>query len=211
MFNRIRLRPLACMVLLLALLPAWPDAAWAQGMGGGFGGPPPATPFLSGDGSFALKVPGSWAVKEQKGQKDRVSLRSLYAKDAFIEVRRMAVSPGARPKQLVLIAKEARLNKLPHYQDVVMREMVVGGVPAASIMGSYWYQGNAQFPRAVEELFLVSGNEAYVFHFECFEPLAQALAPDVNSIYSSFVAHPVAAPAAPAGDDEGDVWDKIPF
>jgi hypothetical protein len=212
MNRRTLLCPWALFALVVVLtLPTLPRQAVAQGIVGGFGGPPPTTPYLSADGSFALRVPGSWAVKEQRGQRDRVTLRSLYAPDAFIEVRRMAVSAGARPKQLVLIAKDARLSKLPHYHDVVVREMSVGGVPAASIMGSYWYQGNVQFPRAVEELFLVNGNEAYVFHFECFEPMAQALAPDVGSIYASFVSHPVNAPAAPAGDDEGDVWDKIPF
>ena len=196
----------------LAMMLWAPAPAWAQEGLAGLNGPPPAQAYLSAEGSFALKVPQSWAIKEEKAHKDRILLRSLMAPDAFVEMRRIPVSPGARPKQLALIAKDVRLGKMPHFRQLLVREMPVGGIPAASIMGTYWYQGNAEYPRLVEEIFLVGQTEGYVFHFECFEPLAQALAPEVNAIYSSFVPHPAPmgpTPAAP--QEEGDVWDKLPF
>lgn len=200
--------------VVLALLCVLPTAARAQDAMSMMNGPTPMTPYLAADGSFALRVPQSWMVKDDKAHQDRVHLRSLMAPDAFVEMRKIAVSPGARAKQLALIAKETRLSKMPHFKTVVVREMPINGAPAASIMGTYWYQGNAEFPRVVEEIFLVGQKEGYVFHFECFEPMAPMLAPEVNAIYSSFVAHPQAAAppgaAAPA-DDEGDVWDKLPF
>lgn len=194
-------------------LVAWPWPAAAQDAMSALSGPAPATPYLAADGSFALRVPQSWMVKDDKAHRDRVHLRSLMAPDAFVEMRKLNVSPGARPKQLALIAKETRLSKMPHFKEQVLREMPINGVPAASIMGLYWYQGNAEYPRVVEEIFLVGQNEGYVFHFECFEPMAPMLAPEVNAIYTSFVPHPQAAAtsgSAPA-QDEGDIWDKLPF
>ena len=203
----------AALGLALMLGALTPLAARAQ-QGGlpGLNGPPAAQPYLSADGSFALKVPGSWAIKEEKARKDRLLLRSLMAPDAFVEMRKIRVSPGARPKQLALVAKDARLGKMPHFQQLVVREMMVAGMPAASIMGTYWYQGNAEYPRVVEEVFLVGQTEGYVFHFECFEPLAQALAPQVDAIYASFVPHPSPMTATlPPSQEEGDIWDKLPF
>lgn len=204
------------LALVAALHILGPAHARAQGMpmpGQGYGGPAPTAPYLSGDGSFGLRVPMSWAIKEQRQEPGRVLLRSTMAADAFVEVRRFQVTPGARPKQLVLRALESRLSKLPHFASLMRRDLAVAGLPAASVMGTYWYQGNAQFPRAVEELFVVTGNEGYMFHFECFEPMAQALAPDVNSIYLSFAPHPPALAPAPMPNqsDDASPWDSIPF
>lgn len=196
------------------LLTAALGTAHAQdGMVGLMQSPQQDVPYLSADGGFALKVPKSWAIKEQKGQIDRVTFRNLQAPDAFVELRRLPVSPGARPKQLALIAEESRLKKMPHYQRLILREMPIHGAPGGTVMGSYWYQGNAEFPRIVEEVFVVVDSEAYVFHFECFEPMAPMLAGDVNGMYESFVAHPAAAATPPIKpvEEEGDVWDKIPF
>lgn len=211
-FGKIRLGAVAALVLAQALfLPTARAEILGNGFGG-FAGPPPTTPYLAADGSFALKVPASWAVKENKAEPDKVTLRALAARDAFVEVRRVQVSENARPKQMVLRAKETRLGKLPHYKEILTREMNVSGAPAASIIGTYWYQGNAQFPRAVEEVFVVFGTEGFMFHFECFEPMLQALAPDVNGIYLSFVPHPApAAPLTSSPSDEGDIWDNLPF
>ncbi len=201
------------LLVVVSCMGLWANQALAENAMSAMNGPPPTTAFLAADGSFALKVPQSWVVKEDKAHKDRVHLRSLTAPDAFVEMRKIAVSPGARPKQLALIAKDVRLGKMPHFKQQVIREMPVNGIPAASIMGTYWYQGNAEFPRVVEEIFLVGQTQGYVFHFECFEPMAPMLAPEVNAIYTSFVPHvPTAAPAAaPAAEEEGDVWDKLPF
>ena len=211
----LRARHVRLVAALMAATGLLASAAHAEVLGNGFGGfngPPPTTPYLAADGSFALKVPATWAIKEHRGDRDKVTLRSLVANDAFIEVRRVPVSANARPKQLVLRAKETRLAKLPHYKELLTRELAVNGSPAASIIGSYWYQGNAQFPRAVEEVFVVFGSEGFMFHFECFDPMLQALAADVNSIYLSFVPHPApVAPVAPSAGDDGDVWDNLPF
>ena len=44
---------------------------------------------------------------------------------------------------------------------------------------------------------LVKGVDAFVFHFECFEPSSQALSGPVNTIYATFEARPLLAPVAP--------------
>jgi hypothetical protein len=71
------------------------------------------------------------------------------------------------------------------------------------VSGTYYYQGNAQYPRAIEELFVVHGAEAFTFHFECYAGLTSHLGPAVESIYKSFAIRPPAngrgnAPPSPS-------------
>lgn len=177
-------------------------------------GPPPTRPFLAGDGSFAGKVPANWTASDfPRAHIVQFAIPGPGA--AWLQVQRTQVPAGARPKQLLLKARESRLDKLPHFREFGHRELLMNGLRAASLSGDFWYQGNAEYPRAVEELFVVDGTEAFELHFECFEPMVESLRGDVMGFYLSFVAHPAARHAPPATGQEGDglqeMMDRVPF
>ena len=177
-------------------------------------GPPPAKAFLSPDGSFATKVPMGWVARDFP-QAKTVQFAIPGAGAAWLQVQRLQVPQGAQPKQLLLRAREHRLDKLPHFRVLGMQEVLINGVRAATLAGDFWFQGNAEYPRAVEEVFLVVGNEAYEMHFECFAPMAASMRADLTAFYLSFVPHPAAqaAPSKPEadGDNLQDLMDRVPF
>lgn len=204
------LRPhLVAACLVLSCLAAAPVRAQELGLG-----PPPSRPFLAGDGAFAAKVPSSWAASDfPKTHTVQFSIPGPGA--AWLQVQRLQVPAGARPKQLLLRARESRLAKLPHFREFGRQELLVNGLRAATLSGDFWFQGNAEYPRAVEELFIVDGSEAFELHFECFEPMVGAMRADINAFYMSFVAHPGArgAPQSPTQETDGlqEMMDRVPF
>ena len=90
---------------------------------------------------------------------------------------------------------------------------MIGGQRAAVVTALYHYQGNLQFPRFVEEVFLVAGKEGFVLHFECFQPEAGAFATPLNGFYSSFVPRPSPEEDKPQQSNESKLpgVDNIPF
>ena len=85
--------------------------------------------------------------------------------------------------------------------------------PAASITATFAYQGNLQFPRVVEELYMVTRHEAFIFHFECFEPYAAKLSNDVDHFYKTFRPRPRRAVTLPKALPSSTTidHDKVPF
>ena len=197
-----------CLTLLcLAAPPA--HAQMEMGLG-----PPPTRPCLAADGSFAGQVPASWAASDfPRARTVQFSIPGAGA--AWLQVQRLQVPAGANPKQLLMRARESRLSKLPHFRQFGQQELLVNGMRAASLSGDFWYQGNAEFPRAVEELFVVDGTEAFELHFECFEPMVESLRHDITQFYMSFVPHPGARAAPPSSPQEQDglqdLMDRVPF
>ncbi|MEL6546175.1 MAG: hypothetical protein AAFQ82_16225, partial [Myxococcota bacterium] len=66
---------------------------------------------------------------------------------------------------------------------------------------------------ALEEIYVVAGTDAYVFHFECAEPAAGAYTKDLTALYTSFQPRAPATQDAPfAVDEETPVDDsELPF
>ena len=87
-----------------------------------------------------------------------------------MQIRKITVPKGAHPRQLVLNAIERRLKKLPNFNIAARRDAKIGGHRAATVTGTYSYQGNLQYPVAIEEVHVVTGREAFILHFECFQP-----------------------------------------
>jgi hypothetical protein len=176
-------------------------------------GPAPRTPFSAPERMFSVQLPSNWEPKYFPDQPDFVEFRVEGPGTAWLQVRRLPVPESARARQLLARAVEKRLSKLPHFAETSRRDVNFNGLMGASVLGTFWYQGNAQYPRAVEEVYLVVGREAFEFHFECFAPLAGQLSADLNRVYASFVPHPAPAPpgVGPSEDTDEDPLDKIPF
>ena len=73
---------------------------------------------------------------------------------------------------------------------VILGILALANPFAASITATFAYQGNLQFPRVVEELYMVTRHEAFIFHFECFQLYAAKLSNDVNHFYKTFRPRP---------------------
>lgn len=202
------------LTLFLTLLAISPAAhAQQQDMFSPMGAPPQA-PYIAPNRLFALNLPPGWITRTFPDRPDFVEVRMADRPGtAWLQVQRTLVAEGAKPRQMMARAVELRLKKLPHFREMLRRDVEINGVKAASVVGTYWYQGNAQYPRAVEEVYLVLGHDAYELHFECFEPYSHALAGDLNRLYASFVPRPpTQVPVAKDPDEDmDDALDRIPF
>ncbi|OGQ91133.1 MAG: hypothetical protein A2289_01020 [Deltaproteobacteria bacterium RIFOXYA12_FULL_58_15] len=151
-------------------------------------------PYVAPDNLFSVRVPGGWGIALHKDDPNTIDFRAVSLPgNGVLQIRRVIVPQGAHPRQLALNAVEIRLSKLPNFELVERRDVVINGNQATAVTGSYSHQGNLQFPVAVEEVHMVAGSEAFIFHFECFAPEASNLARDVNTFYASFVPRPVLA------------------
>jgi hypothetical protein len=174
------------------------------------------TPFTAPGRLFAVEVPNGWGVALHEEDPNTIEFRGVGRPgNATLQIRRMAVPRGAHPKQLMRNALETRLKKLPGFRQAAQRDVKVAGYKAAAVTGSYSYQGNIQFPLAVEEIFVVVGNDSFVFHFECFEPVAGDLAGDINRFYTTFQPRPASGEASPFSPQEPREAmpdpNKVPF
>ncbi|MCK5688688.1 hypothetical protein KAI87_05420 [Myxococcota bacterium] len=153
-------------------------------------------PFVAPGGLFSLKLPSGWQVIVHPNDPDTLEFRPNKAGDAILLIRRVDVPLGAHPRQLLLNAVESRLKKLPNFNIINRRNVTVAQLPAASLLSSYSFQGNIQYPRILEEIFVVAGTDAFILHFEVFEPVAGNFSKDLGVIYGSF--RPRSAKKAPA-------------
>lgn len=190
-------------ILLLAGAVLTPGLAFGQieGMLGGDKG----TPFTAPSRAFQVTVPPGWGVALVPNDPDTVQFRAQNAPGhGHLYIRRFNVPAGASAKQLLLNGLEQRLKKLPSFRLGQKRAVQLGGAPAASVVGTYDFHGNAQYPRVVEEVFVVVGTDGFVFHFECATPVANQYAPSLNLFYQSFQPRsaPAQGPFAVEGEEE---------
>jgi hypothetical protein len=169
--------------------------------------------FESPDGLFKVQLPGKWQITDFRPGESATLKPAGARPETQLIIQRIQVPPGAHPRLLRLKAVENRLGKLPGFRELAKADVVIGGFPAAAITGSYHYQGNIQYPRAVEEVFIVAGNEAFILHFECFEPDGSAYAQAVGMIYQSLQFRPNQKPPTqePKGQKSQEKEETAPF
>ena len=197
------------MALTMTVAAAWGGGS-AAAQNGLFGQPTTQT-FIAPDRLFAVELPTSWQVVQAAGV-DEFQFMPSGPGDPMMYVRRLAVPAGADPMHVALRAIDDRLSKMPGFRLTSKRRALVAGHKAASVTGAYQYQGNAQYPRAVEEVFIVSGAEAFVFHFDVMETVAGNYVAQLNRFYQSFVPRPGTAPQVldDAAEPQPEI-KKIPF
>lgn len=196
------LRLLPGLVLLLALFGFAPRAT-----AGLFA--PEVKPYVAPGRMFTAAVPPSWTVKEGKDPNE-VQFYPTGPGDPVLYVRRITVPAGADPIQLALRAIDERLSKMPFFKLLSKRRVTLAGKKAATITGAYAHQGNIQFPRAIEEVYLVNDKEAFILHFECFEHTAGRFAAQLNGFYESFIPRPGDSPTVKQDRPFPEV-EKMPF
>ena len=196
----------------LSLLAVAPIAHAQQEIFAPLNSSPPA-PYIAPNRLFSLVVPPGWITRTFPDKPDFVEVRMADRPGtAWLQIQRSYVNEGAKPRQMMARAVELRLKKMPHFRELLRRDVEINGIKAASVLGTYWFQGNAQYPRAVEEVYVVLGHDAYELHFECFEPYSQQLAAELDRLYASFVPRPSTQVPVPAEqEDQDEILDKIPF
>ena len=147
--------------------------------------PPPPKIHQSPDGFLSFQIPAGWALSEVDGSKKTVLTPIQTGGNAKLLIERIEVPAGAHPRQLRLRSLETHLRKLKGFESLSERDIAISGQPAAVVTGSYPWQGNIQYPRAVEQTFVVLGTHALRIHFECFQPAASTFAPAVALVYST--------------------------
>lgn len=170
--------------------------------------------FTAPDRAFSLTLPSTWQAALVPGETDTVQfLPSNLPGHGSLYIRRLTVPAGAHPRQLLLNSLEGRLKKLPGFRMLQKRDVMVAGHPGAVVVGGFDFHGNAQYPRTLEEVYVVAGTDAYIFHFECAAPAAPAYAADLQKMYASFQPRAAATNSAPfAVENEEEVDDSaLPF
>jgi hypothetical protein len=165
----------------------------------------PAAPYVAPGRLFSIKLPGEFDPITSKANKDTVQFVSKRG-DAALFVTRVSVPSGANARQMLLNAIEQKLSTLPGFQQVQRRDVMIAGAKAAAMDGTYNFQGNIQYPRTVEEIYAIFGNDAFAFHFECGPNPAQYVEA-LTTIYTSFVPRPPeeAGPSQPEVEPLPDV------
>lgn len=166
--------------------------------------------YVAPDRLYALSVPVGWNVIKGNNPHE-IQLAPEGPGDPVLFIRRIDVPAGADPMQLAMRALDLRLSKMPGFNLQARRRVTMAGHPAVSLTGNYAFQGNIQFPRVVEEVYLVVGNEAFIFHFECSGTRTQDYISGLTLVYSSFVPRPAEAPPTPATSEALPEVENIPF
>ncbi len=183
------MRRLCSFIVLLASLASAP--AHAQFYRPNYGGADDESNWVAPDGAFAVRVPNGWNVFIDPKDPNTVEFRPIEnIGDATLFIRRLKVPAGAHPRQVMLNGVEQRLRKLPSFKETSRREAKINGRLAAAVAGMYYFQGNNQFPRGVEEVYFVDNDAAFVIHFEVFAAMAADFAPLLDKFYKSFIARP---------------------
>ena len=178
-------QPLTATAILLSAFFLAPVDALAQ-----FGNENPQT-FIAPGKLFKVNLPSGWSVFLPKDDPYTFEFRPQNSGiHTSLFIRRVSVPRQANPRQLMLNALEKRLKKLPGLKILRKSDNPIASYPAATLTAHYLYQGNIQYPKFLEESYVVTQREAFVFHFETFESNAGNLAHDLEAIYSSFQPRP---------------------
>ncbi len=171
--------------------------------------------YIAPDRMFSVSLPSSWKVVEPKN-KNEFQFVVSGSGNPLMYIRRLIVPEGADPIQLALRAIDERLKKMPGFVLKSKRRVTLAGHKAATVSGTYAFHVNIQYPRDIEEVYVVVGTEAFVFHFDVFEPAAGQYLDQLNTFYQSFVPRP--AQAAGVFDTEAQLPtevmpepEKVPF
>ena len=175
--------------------------------------PPPPKIHQSPDGLLSFQIPAGWRLSEVDGSKKTLLIPENTSQHAKILIERIEVPKGAHPRQLRLRSLETHLRQLRGFQALSERDIVISGQAAAVVTGTYPWQGNIQYPRAVEQTFVVQGQRALRIHFECFEPSAAHFAPSVALLYSTLVLQSAASsdPAKAKPKPTPSFVDSVPY
>lgn len=188
----------------------------AQNEGDLMFGPAP-TPFVAPGQLFQVVVPAGWSPFAVENDPNAVEFRAtVQAGDGSLIIRKIKVPSGAKARQLALNALDERLKKLPRWRLITKKDASISGLPSAVVTGTYAFHGNIQYPRMLEEVFVVAGTEAFILHFECFEPAASQYGMALNTFYTTFQPRPVGggegpfAVPGPGPDPNGGESFKLP-
>ena len=157
--------------------------------------PPQRTWFAPGR-IFSSQIPDGWGAVALNATTVQFTAFSQAGTGTLV-VERIGVPQGASSQQIMIKVFEERLSKLPSFGVISRRALQIAGQPAATLVGTYLFQGNAKYPRAVEEVVAISGTAAFIFHFECFSGAAQYFSGGLSLIYSTFRPQ-MSSPTGPA-------------
>lgn len=171
--------------------------------------------FIAPGRIFAVQTPPNWVVRTGS-QPDEIQFVPGVAGEPLLIVRKFQVPMGAHPRQLALNALEQRLRKLPGFKLVQRKDVAIGGGRGVTVTATYHHQGNIQYPRVLEEVFLVHGDQAFILHFECFAPSVGYYADALGMFYASFIPSPGGGASVFDTFDQGNgaqfpAVDEVPF
>lgn len=142
-----------------------------------------APPFSHSSGLYAFTPPGGWFCQQAKGGKVECKTGKGPAPGTFVIT--YSTIEGRLDSELMAFNEERRLQKLPHFKKTGGGRLVLGGAKASVRSFTFDYQGNTEYPVAVEELYVVTGGKAIRLHFETMARAMPAYGGDLRQIYDT--------------------------
>ncbi len=168
---------LSLWVVLLAVTPARAgDMDFLEGNN--------APAFTHSTGLYAFLPPGGWNCRQLPDSAAECRTSNGGA-PAVLTISHLTVE-GQLDSELMAINTEKALKKLPHYKRLGGGRLLLGGVKASIRSFTFDYQGNTEYPVAVEELYVVSGGKAVRLHFETMTSAMPTYSGELRKVYDTF-------------------------
>jgi len=135
-------------------------------------------------GLFTFVPPNGWDCHQNKDSS--VECRTNNAGAAGTLFVTHSTIQGVLDSELMALNSEKDLKKLPHYQRVGGGRILLGELKASIRSFVFDYQGNTEYPVAVEQLYVVSGSKAIKLHFETMRRTMPGYARDLKLVYDTF-------------------------
>lgn len=156
--------------------------------------------FLSPSGRFRVRIPKLEQADNNDPDTITFNGETTGGTPFLLIFRRVAVTPGASPAQLMLVTRDRFIEKLPGFTVLRTSQVKIAGRTCSWMMGRYQFQGNRGYPQIVENAYVVDGADGFIIHSEIAEQQYNDIVPMLNDIYKSFktitpqVERPVAPP-----------------
>lgn len=139
--------------------------------------------FVHSTGLYAMRPANSWRCNQLRD--GAVECRTDSGPAQGVCTITFATIAGQLDSELMAFNEERKLKKLPHFRKTGGGRLLLGDVKASLRSFTFDYQGNTEYPVAVEELYVVSGGKAIRVHFETMAHAMPAYGMDLKQLYDT--------------------------
>jgi len=161
------------------------------------------TTYEAPNGRYHVQVPGGLLMQVDEDNPDPNMV--VFAGDirpglrAQMVVKKVEVTAGAASSQLMLTTRDNHLAKLPNFTVEQVRKIRIANRTCTLLRARYDYQGNKQYPMALEQAYIIDGTEGFIVGMEVPYEVYGDMADRLQQVYKSFV-HVRPKAAEPKGE-----------
>jgi hypothetical protein len=140
-------------------------------------------PFVHSTGLYALRPAPGWRCMQLRD--GAVECKTDNGPSVGVCTITYSTIAGQLDSELMAFNEERKLKKLKHFRKTGGGRLLLGDVKASLRSFTFDYQGNTEYPVAVEELYVVSGGKAIRVHFETMAHAMPSYGADLKQLYDT--------------------------